>query len=137
VKRALQSGALDESTLFTRNIPGPEGSRTCGSYCVRCLVWRPPTRDPVTHALCKSHHCSICQRCVTGFDHHCDFFGRCIVSGNMICFGLTISMLWAGLLTAGAAFFIWAGAGQGDGAPGAYTRVALESSAAQGSFLVT
>jgi len=94
------------------NINGPEGSRTLGTYCVRCLVWRPPNRDPVTGESAKSHHCSICQRCVVGFDHHCDFFGRCIVSGNMVCFGLTIGMLWAGLITSAVAFFLWAGAGE-------------------------
>lgn len=111
VEARLRTG----ETLHLRdNIKGPVGSRTHGTYCVRCLVWRPPSRDPVTSVQSKNHHCSICQRCVVGFDHHCDFFGRCIVDGNMTCFGATIGMLWAGLITSGIAFFIWAGAAEDD-----------------------
>jgi hypothetical protein len=61
-----------------------------GSYCVRCLVWRPH----------DAHHCRTCGRCVAGFDHHCGVFGRCIVQGNMPCFSMLIGMLFAGPITA-------------------------------------
>jgi len=80
--RLQESGA--EGLHLMTNIKGSEGK----SYCVRCCVWRPP----------ESHHCSICQRCVIGFDHHCGVFGRCIVQGNMICFWLLILMLPAGFI---------------------------------------
>lgn len=73
-----------------KNIPGEDNR----SFCVRCLVWRPR----------RSHHCNICQRCVTGFDHHCGVFGRCIVNGNMPCFGTLIGMMIAGFVTIGVVF---------------------------------
>lgn len=78
-----------------QNISGPEGSQTLGSYCVRCLVWRPPSSSRNV-----AHHCQICSRCVTGFDHHCGVFGRCIVRGNMFCFVCLIAMLPCGFITA-------------------------------------
>ena len=87
-----------------------------GTYCVRCLVWRPPNSTP--------HHCSTCQvgerslspqnvpspercptrqRCVTAFDHHCGVFGRCIAGeglrGNWKYFVTIISMGLGGMAT--------------------------------------
>ena len=64
-----------------RNVYHHQSRRSHGSsYCVRCLVWRPP----------KSHHCATCQRCVRHFDHHCALLGRCIAgtrgSGNIFFF---------------------------------------------------
>lgn len=97
------------------NIEGPVDSETCGTYCVRCLLWRPPRRNPVTGTICRSHHCGVCQRCFVRFDHHCDFFGRCIVNGNLMFFGATICMLWAGVFTAAAAFWLWVGCSSFEG----------------------
>jgi len=83
VEERLKQESPDLSGLA--NIAGPAGSETLGTYCVRCLVWRPPRND--------NHHCSTCQRCVTHFDHHCGVFGRCIVGGNMPCFSALIALL--------------------------------------------
>jgi len=79
------------------NLQGPSGSTTHGSYCVRCFFWRPPT---------QSHHCRICNRCVTGFDHHCGVIGRCITRHNMPCFITLISMFPIGVITAVAALVV-------------------------------
>jgi len=78
----------------SKNIQGPSGSTTLYSYCVRCYVWRPPPRFSES----LSHHCSVCQRCYTGFDHHCGIIGRCIVRSNLIWFYLLIAMLPCGLV---------------------------------------
>eukprot|EP00929_Paragymnodinium_shiwhaense_P116206 TRINITY_DN85538_c0_g1_i1.p1 TRINITY_DN85538_c0_g1~~TRINITY_DN85538_c0_g1_i1.p1 ORF type:complete len:217 (-),score=15.58 TRINITY_DN85538_c0_g1_i1:168-818(-) len=80
----------------SRNVSGPTGSQTLGTYCMRCCVWRPPScsRKGIPH------HCSTCQRCVTGFDHHCSLFGRCITNGNLFAFYLLVAMLPSGVFCA-------------------------------------
>jgi len=74
------------------NISRVRGDPAKGTYCVRCLVWRPTKQQ-------KPHHCNTCQRCVVEFDHHCGVFGRCIVDGNMTCFTTLITMLCVGIGT--------------------------------------
>lgn len=83
-----------------------------GTYCVRCLVWRPP---PVmsggfpfsVRRQKQAHHCSVCNRCVGEFDHHCGVLGRCIAGsgcrGNMVYFIGLICVGWLGGMTTFAA----------------------------------
>lgn len=82
-------------------------------FCVRCCVWRPRpvrTRAPL-ELMCFSiarapqpaaHHCSICNRCVCGFDHHCGVLGRCIAEGNITQFYALVGTGVVGLFTSGA-----------------------------------
>ncbi|EFO61852.1 Zinc finger domain-containing protein [Giardia lamblia P15] len=44
--------------------------------CSTCMVLRPP----------RSHHCSVCSRCVLDFDHHCIWTNSCIGRNNLLWF---------------------------------------------------
>eukprot|EP00756_Hemistasia_phaeocysticola_P039210 Hpha_TRINITY_DN16802_c1_g5::TRINITY_DN16802_c1_g5_i1::g.151049::m.151049 len=113
VAAKLRSGASVEGMA---NVSGPD--EFLGNYCVRCFIWR-PKRLPRNHPemfwdvwrrwRSYHHHCSVCQRCFSGFDHHCGFYGRCITTGNMVPFVLVIVLGYG-------AFFIGAGLVAGGGA---------------------
>lgn len=36
------------------------------SICKRCLIPKPP----------RTHHCSICNKCILKYDHHCECHGK-------------------------------------------------------------
>ena len=37
-------------------------------FCMKCDEVKPP----------RSHHCSVCGKCILKMDHHCPFIGNCI-----------------------------------------------------------
>lgn len=42
------------------------------SICKKCLIPKPP----------RTHHCSICNKCILLYDHHCPWMNRCIGHKN-------------------------------------------------------
>eukprot|EP00979_Chaetoceros_neogracilis_P018387 scaffold10583_cov290-Chaetoceros_neogracile.AAC.6 len=47
---------------------------TSHSMCGQCQTFKPPF----------SHHCRICNRCVSKMDHHCPWMNNCVGVGNLI-----------------------------------------------------
>ncbi|KAL0229819.1 hypothetical protein PCE1_003383 [Barthelona sp. PCE] len=41
-------------------------------YCTKCCAWKPD----------RSHHCSVCNRCVMWYDHHCPYIAACVGAKN-------------------------------------------------------
>lgn len=52
-------------------IPRKESYNAVG-ICKKCLMPKPP----------RTHHCSICNRCILKFDHHCVFLNQCVGHNN-------------------------------------------------------
>mmetsp|Transcript_33170 Transcript_33170/g.50047 ORF Transcript_33170/g.50047 Transcript_33170/m.50047 type:complete len:387 (-) Transcript_33170:65-1225(-) len=54
------------------------------NMCSQCQTFKPPL----------SHHCRICNRCISRMDHHCPWMNNCIGAGNMKHFILFLIYTW-------------------------------------------
>jgi len=54
--------------------------------CRNCKSYKPP----------GSHHCRICNRCVSRMDHHCPWMNNCVGAGNLKSFILFLCYTWIG-----------------------------------------
>lgn len=48
--------------------PPTEQTYNAVSICKKCSIPKPP----------RTHHCSVCKRCIMKFDHHCPFINNCV-----------------------------------------------------------
>jgi len=55
------------------------------SMCSQCQTFKPPF----------SHHCRICNRCITRMDHHCPWMNNCIGGANLKHFILFLGYTWS------------------------------------------
>lgn len=54
------------------------------SMCGQCQTYKPPA----------SHHCRICNRCVSKMDHHCPWMNNCVGAANLKHFILFLFYTW-------------------------------------------
>jgi len=66
---------------FVTGLPIDKRSAKSTDDCVKCRHRRPP----------RTHHCSVCGRCIARMDHHCALLGRCVGLGNRCHF---LRLLW-------------------------------------------
>lgn len=60
-----------------------DGEHVKLKICRTCKVVKPN----------RSHHCSVCNRCVRQFDHHCAWLGNCVGRQNYRLFFLTVVLI--------------------------------------------
>uniref|UniRef100_A0A6U1VRN8 Palmitoyltransferase n=1 Tax=Trieres chinensis TaxID=1514140 RepID=A0A6U1VRN8_TRICV len=58
---------------------------TSHSMCGQCQTFKPP----------MSHHCRICNRCVSRMDHHCPWMNNCVGAANLKHFLLFLVYTWS------------------------------------------
>lgn len=54
------------------------------AMCSQCQTFKPP----------MSHHCRICNRCVSRMDHHCPWMNNCVGAANLKHFVLFLLYTW-------------------------------------------
>ena len=68
--------------------------RDSHSMCGQCQTFKPP----------NSHHCRICNRCISRMDHHCPWMNNCVGVGNLKHFILFLIYTWTAAAYALAVF---------------------------------
>ncbi|GBG29100.1 Palmitoyltransferase ZDHHC7 [Hondaea fermentalgiana] len=63
-------GAVPKNAVPADFEPGDTGKSF--RVCLKCDAYKPP----------RTHHCSICQRCIVKLDHHCPWVNNCVALGN-------------------------------------------------------
>ncbi|XP_041986881.1 palmitoyltransferase ZDHHC16 [Aricia agestis] len=68
----------------------PHGSMIseAASICKKCISPKPP----------RTHHCSVCDRCILAMDHHCPWLNNCVGYYNARYFYLYMIYMVAGVL---------------------------------------
>lgn len=55
----LEAGEVPPPPQVFNNVTAKDNGEM--RYCSKCLCWKPD----------RTHHCSVCKRCVLRMDHHC------------------------------------------------------------------
>ena len=76
----------DATTTIMTIIPTEENTQHKFEFpmCSVCETYKPT----------YTHHCRICNRCISGMDHHCPWMNNCIGKGNLKFFILFLVYLW-------------------------------------------
>lgn len=74
--------------LRYRSKTTPDLAGVWGKKCKKCMEVKPA----------RTHHCSICNKCVFLFDHHCPWVNNCLGLENYRYFLLFVFYLFIGLV---------------------------------------
>jgi len=67
-------------------------------YCEVCVCIKPD----------RSHHCSVCERCILKMDHHCPWINNCVGFRNYKFFNTFLLFAWSYCLTISMCVAPWA-----------------------------
>jgi len=76
---SIPQEAVPREALMRRGI-------TTHAMCSHCQTYKPP----------HSHHCRICNRCISRMDHHCPWMNNCVGAYNFKHFILFLCYTWIG-----------------------------------------
>lgn len=93
-----KTSLTDPGSVPVTAIPSERQRMTKDSHsmCGQCQTFKPP----------GSHHCRICNRCISRMDHHCPWMNNCVGAGNLKHFLLFLIYTWTSS-TYALALFGW------------------------------
>lgn len=76
----------DPGSIPLTAVPTEEDGKSRSDFpvCTVCQTYKPT----------RTHHCRICNRCISGMDHHCPWMNNCIGQGNLKHFLLFLLYVW-------------------------------------------